>query len=122
VAINFIRALVEAFNPCIHQWRVETTLQDRPEDPREVLIIRSCDICGAVDQQTVKAPHPPDPPPDTCPPHKWKTVQTIRVVADIEAKIRDTKGYKYIQECERCGEMRTIFQGSDVSKNNKEMH
>jgi hypothetical protein len=109
--MNLLRALVEAFNPCFHQWEVIETLRDRPEDPMVITIVRQCAICSALGTETIKGPPRYVAPDPVCPPHKWATVNTIQLVKYVNAAKKDTRGYQYIQQCTRCGDMRTITQG-----------
>lgn len=109
--MNIIRRIVEALNPCIHQWDVVDTLKDNPENPRTVNIIRACNICGTIDQQTIVAPTA-----QGCPPHKWVNVSSIKIVDDVNAaatgKPFATMGFKITQQCSGCGELRTKQVGN----------
>lgn len=105
---NLIRWLVEAMNPCIHQWEKVDVVHDNPENPSVTQIIRMCSICGEINTVEIKSPQPPK---DHCPPHVWETFHSIRVVANVEAKNPDTRGYRLMQRCTRCGETRTKNEG-----------
>lgn len=106
---NLIRSLIEALNPCIHQWEKIDVLHDDPKNPSQTTIIRMCSICGTLNTVDIKGPPKPIKP-DTCPPHVWVTTNDTRIIDDInkpEAK-RLTMGHIYTQSCKRCGDYRKI--------------
>jgi hypothetical protein len=118
--MSWLASLVKALNPCIHIFETVETLKDHPKDPRHVVLIQACSICG--DTRTVEFDGPGrGPPPWICPPHKWKKTYETRLVDDVRAvkenKPHSTVGYIISQTCGVCGEMRTIRQGFQDGSN-----
>jgi hypothetical protein len=117
--MNFIRALVELFNPCIHQWDVTATLQDG-DPPTAVTIVRTCAICGEIDQQRISGP-PQRPVPEVCPPHKWVTQRTINLYDTAENGGLKISGQlpnaqRHEQQCARCGDLRSVVMNAKGTK------
>lgn len=104
--VNVIRWLVEACNPCIHQWTTTATLKDREENPTAVRMVQECAICGDVRQQDFVTPETTG----TCR-HKWRTT-TVHAVYTDDPKTRTEKtlpGYhRHTQVCEHCGDVRKV--------------
>ncbi len=110
--MSWLADLVKAVNPCIHQYRVISTLPNRKKDPTAVTVVRCCDICGDLETTVVKSEPPPD---DGVHHHKWKNIQRITVYKN-GTDPKDIKNlplrYDYDQQCEGCGDVRTVRGGT----------
>jgi predicted RNA-binding Zn-ribbon protein involved in translation (DUF1610 family) len=119
--VNLIRALVEALNPCVHQWEKIDLLHDDPKDPSETTVIRMCSICGEMSTVTIEGP-PKRPKPYVCPPHKWERVDQI-LVQPSGTKANDPTvvpvGRVIVYRCAGCGEEKTRILRPDGFEDEK---
>lgn len=98
--MGLFRDLAQWLRPCVHTWRIVSKMEDDPKDPRQVTIIRECEICGELDEQKFSGPQ------RRCPPHKWEQTGKSAVWAKEGDKF---PAYDRIyQRCELCGEQRAI--------------
>jgi hypothetical protein len=97
-AMNIIRCLVEALNPCVHQYTVVATMYDDKDDPKVTTIISECEICGHAKRAVFKAE-------GVCF-HYWKTLRRVGVWKDKTDTL--PFAFSYEQQCEKCGDLREV--------------
>jgi hypothetical protein len=102
--MNLIRCLVEALNPCVHQYRTVATMYDNPDKPTITTLVQECDICGDTRRMVFDAE-------GVCQ-HHWQTLQRISVFPTTDKPDPDAIPlyYRFVQQCTKCG----VLQKSDM--------
>jgi hypothetical protein len=101
--MNIIRWLVEALNPCIHQYEVTSTMVDDPDNPRHTRLVKTCFICG----RTITEDHVA--PASSAHVHEWVTFEKVRIVDNMSLPKDQwsVSGFKLHQHC-KCGDVRSV--------------
>lgn len=109
--MGLYRTLASWLRPCVHTWQVISQMQDRKDNPSSVTIVRLCEICGELDERTIKGPKV------QCPPHKWENTDKSAVWMKDHDKF--PAFYRIGQRCTLCGEVRAVdMKPEDRRKSN----
>lgn len=96
--MNLIRCLIEALNPCVHQFRLVATMYDNKDDPKITTLVSDCEICGITKRDVYGAE-------GVCV-HKWLIQQKINIMGKQSSPSGIPLYHAYILRCERCGELK----------------
>jgi hypothetical protein len=108
--MNLFRALVEALNPCIHQWEKLEVLKDDPENPTHIKIVSQCFVCGEVRSDEFNGPKRPQEKHSCVKDgHHWTNLRKVAVIPR-NPQIRNgqplPESWDYEQQCTHCGDLR----------------